>query len=163
LLAGSDRRYSGFHRHDIPYTRAAESRFRPFARHPVVEAYERLAAKGLDPVFFSAFIFSLGDPPALEPREPFEPGNLAEAGGAEALEEFRILLADFARVSRFAAFFGETEPLRRHDEEERALDARPSAHRRRCASTLDPLPFAVARQHGRATSPAAAVCQPLRA
>lgn len=129
LLARSERRFSGFHRHDIPYTRAAESWFKPFARHPVVESYERLAAKGLDPVFFNAFVFGLGDPPALEPREPFEPGNLAEAGGPEAMEEFRILLADFARVSRFAAFFAETEPLRRGmvDEVERqavALDAK---------------------------------------
>ena len=112
LLAGSEKRYSGFHRHDIPYTRAAERWFMPFARHPVVESYERLAAKGLDPVFFSAFVFSLGEPPDLEPREPFEPGNLTEAGGAEAMEEFRFLLADFARVSRFGSFYSQTAPLR---------------------------------------------------
>lgn len=123
LLAGSEKRYSGFHRHDIPYTRSAESWFKPFVRHPVVEAYERLAGKGLDPVFFNAFVFSLGDPPALEPREPFESGNLAEAGGAEAMEEFRFLLADFARVSRFAAFYAETAPLRRAMVEEAELQA----------------------------------------
>lgn len=134
LLSGADRRFSGFRRHDIPYTRAAEAWFRPFARHPVVETYERLAAKGLDPVFFNAFVFGLGDPPALEPREAFEPGNLAEAGGAEAMEEFRILLADFARTSRFAAFYAETAPLRRAmvEEAERqalALDAKPRLER----------------------------------
>ncbi|MDP3540993.1 MAG: DUF4932 domain-containing protein [Elusimicrobiota bacterium] len=112
LLADADRRYSGFHRHDIPYTRAAQAWFSPFKRHPAVESYENLAAKGLDHIFFNGLIFSLGDPPALEPREPFEPGNLAQAGGAEALEEFRILLADLARVSRFADFYRETGPYR---------------------------------------------------
>lgn len=112
LLADADRRYSGFHRHDIPYTRAAQAWFSPFKRHPAVEAYERLAAKGLDHIFFNGFVFSLGEPPELEPREPFEPGNLAQAGGAEALEEFRLLLSDFARVSRFDAFYRETRPSR---------------------------------------------------
>lgn len=124
LLADADRRYSGFHRHDSPYTRAAQTWFSPFKRHPAVEAYENLAAKGLDHIFFNGFIFSLGEPPALEPREPFEPGDLAQAGGAETLEEFRYLLSDFARVSRFDAFYRETGPSRDAMVEEVSRQAR---------------------------------------
>lgn len=129
LLADADKRYSGFHRHDIPYTRSADAWFKPFRRHPAVEFYQRLAARGLDPLFFNAFVFRLGGPPALEPREPFEPQNLVLAGGAEAMEEFRFLLADFARVSRFMEYFHETESMRRDmteevDRQARALDVR---------------------------------------
>lgn len=129
MLAGAETRYSGFHRHDIPYTRAAETWFKPYARHPVVEVYERLAAKGLDTVFFHDFIFNLDEPPGLEPREPFEPEAFSEAGGPAAMEEFRVLLSDFARTSRFEAFSVETAPLLKAMTEEvseqaRTLDAK---------------------------------------
>ena len=112
LLAGAEKRYSGFHRYDIPYTRAAETWFKPFARHPCIEVYQRLAATGLDYIVFNDFIYNLGDPPALLPRRHFEPGNLPDAYGSVEIEEFRLLLADFARVSRFEAYFKETASLR---------------------------------------------------
>ena len=62
LLAGADTRFSGFHRHDIPYDRAAEAHFKPFARHPVVQRYAELTAKGFTYVQAYQYLLALGDP-----------------------------------------------------------------------------------------------------
>lgn len=108
LLAGADRQSSAFFRRDIPYERAAEAWFRPYERHPVVEKYQELAARGFDYVELYTFVFGLTDPPAL--RSIAAPGDMpaaiaAHAGGAENLKEFQLLLADFARASRFKEFY----------------------------------------------------------
>lgn len=108
LLAGADRRSSAFFRHDIPYDRAAEAWFRPYERHPVVEKYQELADKGFDYIEMYTFLFSLTDPPEL--RSTDAPGDLPagiaeHAGGAASLKEFQLLLADFARASRFQEFY----------------------------------------------------------
>ena len=108
LLAGADRQSSAFFRHDIPYDRAAEAWFRPYARHPVVEKYQELAAKGFDYIELYTFLFGLTDPPALESRSSpgmIPAGIVAHAGGARSLKEFQLLLADFARASRFTEFY----------------------------------------------------------
>ncbi len=106
LLAGADRNSSAFFRHDIPYDRAAEAWFRPYARHPVVEKYQELAANGFDYLEMYTFVFGLTDPPELEMTpERIPAGIAAHAGGAQSLKEFQLLLADFARVSRFQEFY----------------------------------------------------------
>ena len=108
LLAGADRQSSAFFRHDIPYDHAAEAWFRPYARHPVVEKYQELAAKGFDYIELYTFLFGLTDPPALESRSSpgmIPAGIVAHAGGARSLKEFQLLLADFARASRFTEFY----------------------------------------------------------
>ncbi|HEX4049171.1 MAG TPA: DUF4932 domain-containing protein, partial [Elusimicrobiota bacterium] len=106
LLAGADRNSSAFFRHDIPYVRAAEAWFAPYARHPVVEKYQQLEAKGFDYIEMYTFLFGLKDPPGLEMAMDKVPVSIvAHAGGAENLKEFQLLLADFARVSRFQAFY----------------------------------------------------------
>lgn len=106
LLAGADRNSSAFFRHDIPYVHAAEAWFGPYARHPVVEKYRELAAKGFDYIELYTFVFGLTDPPQLEMNLNKVPVSIvAHAGGAENLKEFQLLLADFARVSRFQEFY----------------------------------------------------------
>lgn len=105
LLARADERSSAFFRHDIPYDRAAADYFRPYARHPVVELYRRLTDRGFDYLLMYQYIFSLGNPPELSAGRPLSEDQIRRAGGAANLEEFRLLLADFARVARFQEFY----------------------------------------------------------
>jgi tetratricopeptide (TPR) repeat protein len=112
LLAGADTRYAAFFRHNLPYDRAAEEWFKPYARHPVVERYQKLTEKGFAYLLAYQYLFALGDPPELAVRETLPDPLLRAMGGAESEEEFRLLLADFARVSRFPEFYEKTAPLR---------------------------------------------------
>ncbi len=112
LLAGADKRFSGFHRHDIPYDHAAEAHFAPFKRHPVVDRYAELTAKGFTYIKAYNFLFALGDPPGLELRETVPDPFLELMGGTQGAEEFRLLLKDFARVSGFMEFYARTAPER---------------------------------------------------
>lgn len=112
LLAGADTRYAAFFRHDMPYDRAAEKWFKPYARHPAVERYRKLTEAGFSYLLAYQYLFALGDPPELAVKETLPDPLLKAMGGAESEEEFRLLLADFARVSRFSEFYEKTAPLR---------------------------------------------------
>ncbi len=113
MLAGADRRFAGFHRHDIPYDRAAEAHFKPFARHPAVERYAELTAHGFTYVQAYQYLFALGDPPELSLRDEQLPEPLlALMGGRQGEEEFRLLLKDFAQASGFMRFYAESAPER---------------------------------------------------
>lgn len=113
LLAGAERRFGGFYRHDIPYDHEAQERFTPYAAHPAVERYAELSRQGVSYLTFYELMFRLGPPPALEWTSPMPQSLAAQLGGGERVEELRLMLSDFARTSSFAAFYGETEDLRR--------------------------------------------------
>ncbi len=112
LLARDERVGAGFYRHDTPYEAELERRLGPLAAHPVVARWRALERAGADYVSAYQWILTLGDPPALLPREPAPSGLLRAAGGPEGLEEFRLLLADFARAADFSRVYRETAPLR---------------------------------------------------
>ncbi|MCR4296812.1 MAG: DUF4932 domain-containing protein, partial [Elusimicrobia bacterium] len=86
LLAGADRRYAGFQRHDIPYQREAQAHFSRYAKHPAVSRFARLSDEGFDYLLAYEFMFALGDPPELAPREQL-PAPLVERMGGEARAE----------------------------------------------------------------------------
>jgi hypothetical protein len=111
LLAGGDGRLPGFFFHDDAYGRAFEKRFRPFRGHPAVSRYAALARDGL--TFLTAYevVLGWGPLPDLEAAPLSEP-DLQSLGGPQGAEEFRLLLADFARASRFREFFAKTQPER---------------------------------------------------
>jgi hypothetical protein len=112
LLAHDDRVGAGFYRHGLPYERALETRLAPFAGHPAVSRWLELERAGLNYVVAYQWVLTLGDLPDLSPREPAPGGITRAAGGPEGVEEFRLLLADFARASDFARVYRETAPLR---------------------------------------------------
>ncbi|MFI5346349.1 MAG: DUF4932 domain-containing protein [Elusimicrobiota bacterium] len=111
LLARADQRFAGFFRHDIPYDKAAEEHFAPFAGHPVVDFYAELSRRGVSYLTFYDAVLHLGPPPEL--AGPVSDGVAFQMGGASQAEEFRAMLSDFARVSSFTYFYGQTENLRR--------------------------------------------------
>ena len=110
LLADADKRYAGFQRHDIPYQREALAHFRRYRSHPAVRRFTEISDKGFDYLMAYQFVFALGDPPELALREQL-PGPLVERMGGDArAEEFRRLLADFSRETRFAEFYARMQP-----------------------------------------------------
>ena len=112
MLAGSDRAGAGVFRHDIPYVHLAEARFRRYVFHPVVERYAELTRGGLDYLSAYHFIYALGEPPELALREELPERLLERLGGRQGAEELRLLLSDFARTSRFEAFYRDTAAQR---------------------------------------------------
>ncbi len=112
MLAGGEKSEDGFYLHDLPYVRAAESRFRPFAAHPVVARYKDLRRSGADYLAFYDLLFRVGPPPALAPSAPPPDGTFPLLGDPERSEEFRALLADFASTTAFDAFFTQTSGAR---------------------------------------------------
>jgi hypothetical protein len=112
LLAHDERGAAGFYRRDRPYERELEKRLAPLAGHPVVARWQELERAGLGYVPAYQWVLSLGVPPELGARA-VPPGDAANAaGGAEGLEEFRLMLADFARAADFPKLYSETAPLR---------------------------------------------------
>jgi hypothetical protein len=112
LLARDERGSAGFYRRDRPYERELELRLRPLADHPVVSRWLELERAGLGYVAAYQWALTLGDPPGLAARGPFSGDAARAAGGAEGLEEFRLMLADFARAADFEALYARTAPLR---------------------------------------------------
>lgn len=110
LLAGADRRYSAFQRHDIPYQRAAQAHFAPFKRHPAVLRFTELSDKGFEYLMAYQFMFALSDPPELALREELPAPLVERMGGAARAEEFRRLLADFSQASGFPGFLERMRP-----------------------------------------------------
>jgi len=112
LLARDERGGAGFYRRDRPYERELERRLGPLSGHPVVQRWLELERAGLGYVPAYQWILTLGDPPGLAAGDA-APGDAARAaGGAEGLEEFRLMLADFARAADFPKLYAETAPLR---------------------------------------------------
>ncbi len=98
-------------RFDFAYKREIEEHFRPYDKHTVVMTYHHLFQRG--------FAFDAGPHAALRLTEdehlalraPFPEDILARVGGAEAFEEFRSQLADFAQASGFWTFFEQHKPF----------------------------------------------------
>ncbi len=110
LLAGADRRYAGFQRHDIPYQREAQAHFSRYRKHPAVERFARLSDGGVDYLLAYQFMFALSDPPELALREQLPAPLVERMGGEVSAEEFRVLLADFSKESGFPEFYRRMEP-----------------------------------------------------
>lgn len=129
LLARDEVGSAGFYRRDRPYERELERRLAPLAAHPVVARWLELERAGLGYVAAYQWVLTLGEPPGLAAGRG-APGDAERAaGGAEGLEEFRLMLADFARAAGFARLYAETAPLREPMVEDvraqaRALDLR---------------------------------------
>jgi len=112
LLAGDERGATGFYRRDLPYERELARRLQPFAGHPAVARWLELERAGLGYVPAYQWVLTLGDPPGLEARGALQNDVAKAAGGAEGLEEFRLMLADFSRAADFPRVYAETAPLR---------------------------------------------------
>lgn len=133
LLARDERGGAGFYKRDRPYERALERRLAPLAAHPVVSRWQELEKAGLGYVPAYQWMLTLGEPPALEAKEAAPAGMLNAAGGAEGVEEFRLMLADFARAAGFDALYAETATLR----EPMVDDVRSQAEKTRLKDALD--------------------------
>ncbi len=123
LLSGAESNSAGFHANDCRYLQDIRSRFARFATHPVVERYRALTRGGLDYVTAYQLMLELSGPPSLEAAGEL-PGDLVDrAGGKLSFEEFRLLLADFARTTGFQAFYAGESPFLSRMVEGAARDA----------------------------------------
>lgn len=112
LLAHDERAGAAFYGLDLPYAAELSRRLAPLAPHPVVERWAELERTGLNYVAAYDWLLTLGDPPGLESRAPWTGEITRAAGGPEGLEEFRLMLSDFARAADFERLYAETAPLR---------------------------------------------------
>lgn len=112
LLAGDAAAGSGFFRRAGAYENALASRLGPLGRHPVVERWQELEKAGLGYVPAYQWVLTLGEPPGLEARAGAPEALTRAAGGETGVEEFRLLLSDFAAAAEFMKRYAETEPLR---------------------------------------------------
>jgi len=111
LLAGADKRFSGFYRHDIPYDRR---------RRPISCLFSGILSwRGTPgwPSKASITCAPINSWPCwailrASRYRALSDQLVGEMGGARKAEEFRLLLSDFARVSRFAQFFDGAAPER---------------------------------------------------
>ena len=92
----------GYYEHGTAYEASLRSGVSRYARHPVVERYRALVETGATHPDLCRLAL-------LEGRD----GDLPPSSGGElAAEEFRALLADFARVSGFQELYARLAPLR---------------------------------------------------
>lgn len=112
LLAHDERAGAAFYGLDLPYAAELSRRLAPLATHPVVERWGELERTGLNYVAAYDWLLTLGEPPELAPGAPWTGEITKAAGGPEGLEEFRLMLADFARAADFDRVYAETAGLR---------------------------------------------------
>jgi hypothetical protein len=112
LLAHDERAGAAFYGRDLPYEAELARRLEPLSSHPVVERWGELERTGLNYVAAYQWVLTLGEPPGLQSRGDWTGNITRAAGGAEGLEEFRLMLADFARAADFDRLYAETAPLR---------------------------------------------------
>lgn len=88
----------------FPYRERVEQRFRPFADHPAVTMFRRMARVGF--AFDAPVIVMLhcSDPPALRLTGTLPPEIVQRAGGRDTLEAWVALVRQFAEESGFAGF-----------------------------------------------------------
>ncbi|MDE2512187.1 MAG: hypothetical protein KGL74_13765, partial [Elusimicrobia bacterium] len=101
-----------FYGRTLPYEKEIDRRLEPLASHPVVERWSEMERSGLNYVTAYQWMLTLGAPPELAPGPPAAGDILRAAGGVEGLEEFRLMLADFARAADFEALYAQTARLR---------------------------------------------------
>lgn len=112
LLAGDAGGSSGFFTRAGAYEDALAARTAPLARHPVVERWQELEKAGLGYVPAHQWLLTLGEPPGLAAGAPAPEAVSRAAGGAVGVEEFRLLLADFAAAAEFPKLYADTAALR---------------------------------------------------
>ncbi len=112
LLAGDERDGTAFYGRDLPYANEVARRLAPASAHPVVARWAELERAGLGYVAAYQWILSLGPSPGFDAGEGPAGDAARAAGGAEGLEEFRLMLADFARAADFPRIYDETASWR---------------------------------------------------
>lgn len=133
LLARDEVGAAGFYRRDRPYERELEKRLAPLALHPVVARWKELERAGLTYVAAYQWVLTLGQPPELAASAAGLGDAAQAAGGPEGVEEFRLMLADFARAADFETLYARTAPLR----EPMVEDVRRQAEKLRLGKTLE--------------------------
>ncbi len=90
------------------YRQRIDKRFASFRGHPAVALYKRLAAEPSGAETLATFPLYYSDPPELRLTDPnADIHYLAGEGRRELVARLLVELRDFARASKFAAFFKE--------------------------------------------------------
>ncbi len=92
------------------YFRALQAFFADFKDHKAIAIAEELTKRGFTYDAPPAFICHLGPLPDLDLTYEYSDYLVGRAGSRQKLEEFRLALADLARVSNFLEFFAQWEP-----------------------------------------------------
>lgn len=92
------------------YFRALQGFFATYQDHQAITLAQQLTKKGFTYDAPPAFICHLGPLPDLELAYEYNDYIVRRAGGRDALEEFRMALADLAVESEFLSFYAAWEP-----------------------------------------------------
>lgn len=87
------------------YFRAVKVLMEPYKDHVAVQISKRLMNGGFGFSWPVGFMLHLGPLPDLEPVTEYPDDMVAQAGGKQNLEEFRLALKDLAEKSKFLEFF----------------------------------------------------------
>lgn len=90
---------------DTDYAHAMKEAFGGMRDHGAVRLLDAMVQDGFTFDAPLRWILHYGPPPTLEPKVPLDPQVLRRAGGEKALAELAAAMRDFARDSRFMAFF----------------------------------------------------------
>lgn len=88
-----------------PYRRDAERWFSAFSTHAAVAQAAALRTGGGGVDLPAELVLRLSDPPDMYAPDPIPEGYVVAAGGEEGVDRFIEALNDFARASRFTAFY----------------------------------------------------------
>ncbi len=87
------------------YRRDAELWFSGFSTHSAVALAAALRSVGAGADLPAEIVLRLSEPPDMYAPDPIPEGYVEAAGGEESVERFIEALNDFARASRFTAFY----------------------------------------------------------
>jgi hypothetical protein len=101
--------FSGYfliNKDDTPYRRNLDKYFAPYKSHPAVKLFAEMWRKGFNFQVPQSAMLYLSKPPELKQQRPFSDEITKRAGGEQRLNQFLSALRDFARETKFMAFFG---------------------------------------------------------
>jgi hypothetical protein len=90
---------------EFPYKHDINKHFSAYKGHPAVNEFTGMRAQGFSFDAPPTAVLHLSNPPELNINPPFTDYLIQRAGGKEKLERFIRNLRDFARKTRFKAFF----------------------------------------------------------
>lgn len=91
--------------YECAYRREVLTYFSPYQNHRAIRLFRTMSRKRFSYDAVPAAFLALGDPPALQLHAWPDMNSTARAGGRDTLQMFYEAVRDFARVSRFMAFF----------------------------------------------------------
>lgn len=93
------------------YKKAMQDYFAPYRDHAAVKMFKERMYKGFNFAAPFEFMLSHDTPEQMNALRPYSASLVKNLGGQQQAEEFRKLMAQFAKDSKFAEFFRQQAPL----------------------------------------------------